>query len=206
MYWTLAWRCSGENASLFRALPLYSCYDAPSPFTDARSPCQFNCGPFFVNHHSLQLVSSLFTNIQWLAFSTVSWRNELKVDTLVATLCQANGVIGSGVGLAGPVSGWVGKFDQQLVMCGSTSNSFSTSIPEIKENSPTGHTLCAGVHSAFCWHAKQPRNEKQPSPSLPSSSSPRLSSDAVYRQRQVIGRSSLQQQQPHDRWSEHGDV
>ena len=29
MYWTLAWRSSGENASLFQALPLYSCYDAP---------------------------------------------------------------------------------------------------------------------------------------------------------------------------------
>ena len=47
MYWTLAWRSSGENASLFRALPLYSCYDAPSPLTDVRSPCQFNCGAFF---------------------------------------------------------------------------------------------------------------------------------------------------------------
>ena len=63
MYWTLAWRSSGENVSLFRALPLYSCYDAPSPLTDVRSPCQFNCGAFFVNHHSLQLVSSLFTHI-----------------------------------------------------------------------------------------------------------------------------------------------
>ena len=63
MYWTVAGRSSGENASLFRALPLYSSYDAPSPLTDVRSPCQFNCGAFFffVNHHSLQLVSSLFT-------------------------------------------------------------------------------------------------------------------------------------------------
>ena len=69
MYWTLAGRSSGENASLFRALPLYSCYDAPSPLADVRSSCQFNCGAFFfffffVNHHSLQLVSSLFTQIQ----------------------------------------------------------------------------------------------------------------------------------------------
>ena len=47
MYWTLAGRSSGENASLFQALPLYSCYDAPSPLTDVRSPCQFNCGAFF---------------------------------------------------------------------------------------------------------------------------------------------------------------
>ena len=47
MYCTLAGRSSGENASLFRALPLYSCYDAPSPLTDVRSPCQFNCGAFF---------------------------------------------------------------------------------------------------------------------------------------------------------------
>ena len=63
MYWILSWRSSGENASLFQALPLYSWYDAPSPLTDVRSPCQLNCGPFFVNHHSLQLVSSLFTHI-----------------------------------------------------------------------------------------------------------------------------------------------
>ena len=34
---------------------------------------------FFVNHHSLQLVSSLFTHIQWLAFSTVSWRAFVKM-------------------------------------------------------------------------------------------------------------------------------
>ena len=75
IYWTLAWRSSGENASLFQALPLCSCYDAPSPLTDVMSPCQFNCGPFAVNHQdSLQLVSSLFNHIQWLAFSTVSWR------------------------------------------------------------------------------------------------------------------------------------
>ena len=47
VYRTLAWRSSGENALLFRALPLYSCYDTPSPLMDARSPCQFNCGPFF---------------------------------------------------------------------------------------------------------------------------------------------------------------
>ena len=47
VYRTLAWRSSGENASLFRALPLYSCYDAPSPLTGVRSSCQFNCGPFF---------------------------------------------------------------------------------------------------------------------------------------------------------------
>ena len=46
LYWTLAWRSSEENASQFRALALYSCYDAPSPLTDVRSPCQFNCGPF----------------------------------------------------------------------------------------------------------------------------------------------------------------
>ena len=54
MYWTLAWRSSGENASLFRALPLYSCYDEPSPLTDVRSPCQFNCGPFLstITHSS----------------------------------------------------------------------------------------------------------------------------------------------------------
>ena len=37
MYLTLAWRSSGENASLFRAFPLYSCYDAPSPLTYVRS-------------------------------------------------------------------------------------------------------------------------------------------------------------------------
>ena len=43
---TLAWRSSGENASLFRALPLYSFNDAPSPLTDVRSPCQFDCMPF----------------------------------------------------------------------------------------------------------------------------------------------------------------
>ena len=66
------WRSSGGNAWLFRALPLYGFYDAPSPLSDVRSPCQFNCMPFAVNHQdSLQLVSSLFTHIQWLAFSTV---------------------------------------------------------------------------------------------------------------------------------------
>ena len=59
MYWTLAWTPSGENAWLFRALPLYSCYDAPSPLTDVRSPCQFNCGAFFC-----QPSLTLFTHIQ----------------------------------------------------------------------------------------------------------------------------------------------
>ena len=47
VYLTLAWRSSGENVSLFRALPLYSFYDAPSPLTDVRSHCQFSCGPMF---------------------------------------------------------------------------------------------------------------------------------------------------------------
>ena len=46
VYWTLAWRSSGENVSLFWALPLYSFFDAPSPLTDVRSPCQFSCRPF----------------------------------------------------------------------------------------------------------------------------------------------------------------
>ena len=41
VYQTLAWRSSGDNASLFWALPLYCFYDASSPVTDVRSPCQF---------------------------------------------------------------------------------------------------------------------------------------------------------------------
>ena len=65
IYRNLAWRSSGENASLFRAFPLYSFNDAPSPLTDVRSPCQFSWVRFTVNHHdSLQLVSSLFNHIQ----------------------------------------------------------------------------------------------------------------------------------------------
>ena len=64
-YRTLAWRSPGENASPFPALPLYSCYDAPSPLTDVRSPCQFNCILLTVIHQdSLHLVSSLFIHIQ----------------------------------------------------------------------------------------------------------------------------------------------
>ena len=46
VYRTLAWRSSGENTSLFRAIPLYSFCDAPSPLANVRSPCQFNCVPF----------------------------------------------------------------------------------------------------------------------------------------------------------------
>ena len=60
VYRTLARRSSGENASLFRALPLYSFCDALSPLTDVMSPRQFNCVPF---------LSTIRTHSSWCPLS-----------------------------------------------------------------------------------------------------------------------------------------
>ena len=72
----LTGRSSGENASLFRALPLDSSEDAPSPLADVRSPCQSDCLLLLSTNHSrccpnlhynqlsFQVVSFLFSQIQ----------------------------------------------------------------------------------------------------------------------------------------------
>ena len=70
IYRTLAWRSSGENASLFWALPTaVMTHQAPSPMWGLLASSTV-C--LFVNHQdSLQLMSSRFTHIQWLAFSSL---------------------------------------------------------------------------------------------------------------------------------------
>ena len=80
VYQTLAWRSSAENASLFWALPLHSCYDhrAPSPMWGLLASS--TVGLFFFCQPSLTPGGVLsLTHIQWLAFSAVSWKAFVKM-------------------------------------------------------------------------------------------------------------------------------